>query len=82
LALLAVTQSELVTLRNAIYALLRDHNDKKEQATDALTIINAIVDKRVEVVPKAEFEDYQDKLAGLLEDVSDKAEKLIDGVAE
>lgn len=82
MALLAVTQSELVTLRNAIYALLRDHNDKKEQATDALTIINAIVDKRVEVVPKAEFEDYQDKLAGLLEDVSDKAEKLIDGVAE
>lgn len=68
MSLLAVTQSELVTLRNAIYALLRDHDDKTEQAKDALAIINAIIDKRVEVVPKEEFETYQDNMIGLLDE--------------
>lgn len=49
--MLSVTRYELFTIRLAILSLINDDEDKIDKASDALRIVNAILDKDIYVIP-------------------------------
>jgi len=51
MSLLAVTRAELIDIRKAFLAQISREEGSKEKVSDALRIINAILDKNIEVIP-------------------------------
>ena len=49
--LLAITRTELFFLRDAYLSMLNEDEDRIDKVSEALRLVNAIIDKNLEVIP-------------------------------
>ena len=68
--LLAITRTELFFLRDAYLSMLNEDEERIDKVSAALRLVNAIIDKNLEVIPTQATIDHNsilDELAALEE---------------